>query len=259
MAYPPSAIPYTTTELITNAFYHSKIRSRNFDTISGDDIEVGLDQLNKILAQKTLSIAEIPYYTQLDFNLTAGKSQYFIPNLIQVDTITFFINGPLGANNVVRYSMGKQSRAQFFGSPRAMNIQSLPFNWHTERTYNTDLTLGAIGGGSNLFLYFVPNQAYPMEIWGLFSLANVALGQDLSKTLDLFYVDFLEFQLGERLCNVYDFLVPEGVTKELERMYKVLSKQSAQMDLKVLKMTTLDSRNSTLNYADANLGYGWRP
>lgn len=241
-------MPYLTDELITNAFYHAKIRSKEFDTLIGPDISTGIDQLNKILADKTLATSEIPYYNRVNFNAIAQVSEYFIPDLIDVSTLTFFINGPAGPN-VVRYATQKQSRAQFFGSARAMNINSLPFDWHMERTF----------GGANIYLYFVPNEAYPIEIWGLFRLASVVLQQDISLTLDMFYIDFLEFQLAERLCNVYDFEVPSGVVKQLAKMHQVLNNQSAQLDTKVLKTTTLNNRHSGLTYADVNLGKGWRP
>lgn len=239
---------YLSDELITNAFYHAKIRSREFDTLTGPDISVGIQQLNKILADKTLDVGEIPYFQGFTFNSVIGQDTYFIEDLIEVSTLTFFINGPQG-NNVVRYASGNQSRAQFFGSPRAMNIESLPFDWHMERVY----------GGANIYLYFVPNQTYPIQIWGKFRVPSVTLGQDISLSLDMFYIDFLEFQLAQRLCCAYDFTVPEGVVKELSRMIAVLNNQSAQLDTKIQKISTLGNNQGNLSYADVNIGRGYRP
>lgn len=239
---------YTAIQLITNAFYKAKIRSRGFDTILGDDLAVGLDQLNKLLSNKVLKDSEIPYYSKFVFNTVVGVDTYFIPNIIDFSTVTFFINGD-SPQNIVRYQTAYQSRSTFFGSARAMNIQSLPFNWHFERTL----------GGANLYLYFVPNDVYPIEMWGLFRLDPVALNQDLSLTLDLFYIDLLEFELAERLCTEYDFEVPQLVSKELAKIKAVLINQSAQLDTKAIKISTLDMINSSLNYADSNVGKGWRP
>ena len=39
---------YSVNKLITNAFYLSKVRSKDFQTVGGDDIAVGLDLLNEI-------------------------------------------------------------------------------------------------------------------------------------------------------------------------------------------------------------------
>lgn len=258
-------MPYTVNQAIANAYFKARIRSRAFDPVSGSDISVGLDALNFLLADKTLDISEIPYYTTISFPLVSGQDTYFIPDLITISTLTFFVNGT-SQTDVVRYSTNYQSRNEFFGSPRAMNIQSLPFNWHMERTFNTDPavvpvngTAPYIGGGANLYWYFVPDLAYPAQIWGLFRMKQVILGQDLTQTLDLFYIDFLEFQLAERLCAEFDFAVPVNVSQQLQKFYKILDKQSGQLDTKGIKITTLDNRNQTLNYAQVNLGHGWVP
>jgi hypothetical protein len=106
----------------------------------------------------------IPYFnSSYQFNAVAGQEKYFIPNLSEAETLTFFIQS-------IRYQMRKNPRDQYFGTGRTQNVLSLPFNWHCERTL----------GGSNLFIYFFPDINYPMELTGLFRLQSVTASQDLS-------------------------------------------------------------------------------
>ena len=157
---------YTVTKLITDAFYTSGIVSRDFSTVSGSQFQDGLDMVNDIITDKTVEDDMIPYFSKYSFDSIQGKDVYFIPNLIQLETLVFFIGS-------IRYEMTNLERRRFFGSSRANNIQSLPFTFHVERCT----------GGANLNLYFVPNVDYPMEAWGQFSLSEVAINQDLTSKL----------------------------------------------------------------------------
>lgn len=153
---------YTVTKLINDAYYASGIVSRDFEQASGSQLSDGLDFLNDILADKTIEKDMLPYYLRYNFYAEADVEKYFIPNLEQIETIVFFINS-------VRYQMAPTERNQYFGSSRAMNIQSLPFSWHMERCV----------GGANIYMYFSPDTNYPIEVWGQFRLAQVTLNQDL--------------------------------------------------------------------------------
>lgn len=155
---------YQVAKLISEAFYTSGIVSREFQQVAGDQSETGFDKLNEILTDTTVEDDMIPYYTTAyDFNLVAGQEKYFIPKLTKLETFTFFINS-------VRYSTYFKSKDRYFGSARAQNINSLPFNWNAERT----------NGGMNLFLYFFPQLNYPAEITGWFTLDPVqTVDQDL--------------------------------------------------------------------------------
>lgn len=231
---------YTVTKLITNAYYLSGIVARNLQTVTGDQIEDGLDLLNAVLEIKTAGIRLIPYYTQFDFTAVIGQEKYFIPDLISVETFTFFI-GP------VRYSMQQSMRKQYFGSPRVENIESLPYNWHIERCF----------GGANLYLYFVPNIAYPLEIMGKFRLSNVVLNQDLALTMDRFYIEYLRYALAEQICAEYNIpFQPQAQAKLEEYEHKVMD--ISPPDLSMTKMSSLQ-RDTALNFGDINLGLGWRP
>lgn len=154
---------YTTNQLIADSFYASGVVSREFETVSGQQISDGLQWLNDILTDKRVERGMIAYETTYSFISKVGVEKYFIPNLIQIDTITFFLKK-------VRYPMKYEKRNQYFGSARVEDIQSLPYEWYFER---------AVGGG-NLYIYFQPDQNYPMIIHGTFNIGSVSLGQDLS-------------------------------------------------------------------------------
>lgn len=155
---------YTAAQVIIEAFYESSIVSRGFQTVQGDQFGVGLIKLNEILNDTRIDTAMIPYYnTGYNGFFTAGVEQYFIPNLTNLETLTFFID-------TIRYQMRKNPRDSYFGAGRAQNVESLPFNWHAERCL----------GGMNLFIYFFPDTNYPFQITGLFALQSVTQFQDLT-------------------------------------------------------------------------------
>lgn len=230
---------YTVTKLITNAYYLSGIVSRQFQTVSGGQLADGLDLLNDLLAEKTTDKGMIPYYSSVTQNTVAGQEVYNIPDLISVSSVTFTLND-------VRYAMNQVGRDAYFGGARANNVQSLPYNFHVERTL----------GGANLYVYYLPDQVYPLEIWGLFRLASVALNQDLELTTERFYISYLRFALAKRLCIEFTYDVPPELEKQLNELELQIDKISAPLDLSLQKKSTLGGRSSSPNYAIANFG-GW--
>ncbi len=230
---------YTTLQLINNAYYESGIVSRNFETVGGQQATDGLQFLNDVIADKTVENNLIPYYSQHDFTAVIGQEMYFIPDLIEIETFVFFIN-------TIRYQTQNRARREYFGSSRADNIQSLPGSWHIERCF----------GGANLFIYFKPSQGFPLTIWGQFRLQQVTINQDLSLTLDRFYINYLKFNLAVRLCDEYNFNVPPGVAKQFAKYEDNISKRSGPMDMQFIKLSSLQKRGG-LNYGQINIGKGW--
>lgn len=230
---------YTTLQLINSAYYESGIVSRGFETVGGQQVNDGLLFLNDLIADKTVDNGLIPYYQEYDFAAIIGQEMYFIPDLINIDTFVFFIN-------TVRYQTQNRGRREYFGTSRANNIQSLPGSWHMERCF----------GGANLFIYFLPDQNFPLTIWGQFRLQQVVINQDLSLTLDRFYINYLKFDLAARLCAEYNYTVPPGVDKALSKYEDDISKKSGPMDLQLIKLSSLQKRGG-INYGQVNLGHGW--
>lgn len=231
---------YTVTKLITNAYHIASIVSREFETVSGSQINIGRDYLDDILGDKAVDNKMVPYWSQFNLNAVIGQEEYFIPNLIAVETFTFTID-------TVRYPTRNIDRKRYFGSARANNVNSLPYSWHIEKEV----------GGSRLFIYFKPDQDYPLEIWGQFGLdETTGLLQDLLLTYDRYYVNYLKYELAERICAEFDFEFPAGAYKTLERYRAMIAKKSAPLDLTLQKRSTLGNQSS-LNYGQVNFGRGW--
>lgn len=230
---------YTVTKLITNAFYSSGIVSLDFQTVSGSQLNTGLYLLNEILGEKFVENDKVPYYTKYDFNAVIGQEKYTIENLIEVESLVFFIDS-------VRYATQKIPRIQYFGSSRADNVQSLPYSWHLEREL----------GGASIYLYFKPSQAFAMQIWGQFGLTDVALNQDLLLTYDQFYISYLKYALAQRLCFNYNYDVPIGVERQLLKLEMDISKCVSPLDLRMQKVSTLTG-SGFISYSQVNLGKGW--
>ncbi len=229
---------YTTTQLITSAYYLSGIVSRELETVTGDQLSDGLNLLNLFIGVKSAQTRLIPYYTQYDFVAIQNQESYFIPNLIEVETFTFNI-GP------VRYSMQPVSRRPYFGAGRIDNIASLPFNWHLERGL----------GGSTLYVYFLPSDNFPMKIHGKFSLAAISLGQDLSTMLDVFYIDYLRHGLADYICGEYGTTFQPQAYKRFQELEQIIADVSPP-DLTLSKISSLGD-NQNISWADVNLGRGW--
>lgn len=231
----------TANQLISDAYYVSNIVSREFETPTGQQLSDGLRFLNELITDKDIDSSLVPYTSVYNFSAVIGQQMYFIPNLIYAETFTFYIN-------TIRYQTRNQQRKDYFGSFRATNIESLPFNWHTERCLN----------GSNLFLYFLPSQEFPLEIWGQFRLSTVTQFQNLSLTYEAFYTNFLKYELAVRLCKEYGYNAPPLVSEQLANYYTIINAKSNTYDLKQQKLSTLTS-GSAINYAIVNLSGGWVP
>jgi hypothetical protein len=230
---------YTTNQLISSSYYAAGVVSREFETVSGSQVGDGLVWLNNIITEKTVNESMIPYETTYNANFVVCQEIYSIPNLIQIDTLVFFLDA-------VRYAMKYEKRNAYFGTSRVENIQTLPFEWYFERQF----------GGGNLYIYFQPDRAYPMEIHGIFRIPSVSLGQDLSLTLDEFYTTYLHYALADRICAEYAYTTPDNVIRQLGKYEAFINKNSRLLDLRIGKTSTLQKRG-TFNYGFVNLGHGW--
>lgn len=231
---------YTVTELINRAFYLSQVVSRELEQVSGQQIADGLVWLNALLSLKSAHSRLIPYYQQYEFNAVPAQEEYFVPNLVQPETLTFNI-GP------VRYSTQPVSRRPYFGAGRVDNITSLPFNWHFERVLN----------GSNVFLYFLPDNNYPIKIWGKFGFDDVELNQNLLLTFDEYYIDYLRYRLALRICSEYGIPFQPQAMDELRELEEAMTDVSPP-DLTLTKYSSLQGETG-INWGDINIGRGWRP
>lgn len=230
---------YTALQLITRASYLSQIVSRSLQTPDGEMIADGLYLLNELLDVKSSDLHLIPYFQEYDFVTIQGQEKYFVPNLVYPDSVTFNIG-------VVRYSMQDLTRKGYFSTPRVDNVQSLPFSYRVERCLD----------GSNIYFYFVPADAYPIKIWGKFSLTDVALTTDLSTLYDTYFIAYLRYALAKRFCEEWGATFPDAAMAEFVRIEKKLMMISPP-DLSIQKRTYFN-RSPSLDWQLVNIP-GWVP
>lgn len=232
---------YTAQQLITRAFTLSGVVSRGLQTVTGDQISSGLNLLNSLLGWKSVETDVIPYYAyNTTFITVPGQEEYFIPNCLSIEAVTFNLG-------VLRYSMNNIPHTQYFGSGRVDNIQTLPFNYTFLREK----------GGGNLYLYFLPDQAYQLKILGKFGLTDVILTTDLEQTYDPSYIEYLRYSLAQYICSEYGIMF----NTESEKILKMIERQLMYVtppDLSMQKNSILTTGNA-LSWAQINIGRGWSP
>lgn len=228
---------YTVTQLITEAFYLSGVISEEFEEISGYQITKGLKLLKAAIEFKTAQDRLIPYFKQYDFAGVIGQEKYFIPDLIEVETLTFSIAE-------VRYPMSYTTRQKYFGTPRANNIDSLPYIFFVEKKL----------GGADLYMYFFPQQTYAFQLHGKFRLdSDLTLLQDLSLTLDGYYIEYLRYLLAEYICEDYQIQLTGAASKKLDT-YENSIFDTSPYDLSMTKDSILQSNTTSPDiYAQVNI------
>ncbi len=231
---------YTARTLITRAWYLSGIVARELQTVTGDQINDGLYLLNALLDWKAVQVDLIPYWTYYEFTAVIGQEAYYLPNVLQIQSATFNVD-------VIRYSMDWTGITKYFGTTRVDNIESLPFNW----TF-----LRGLGGGT-FYMYFLPQGNYPIKIIAKFGLTNVTLDEDLLTVYDPSYIEYLRYALAQYYCSEYGIMFnPESlkILQAIERQLMYVMPPDLEM-----RKTSILTRGSPLNFADVNLGKGWRP
>lgn len=235
---------YTTTKLITGAYYLSNMVAKGFETVKGDQLHEGLELLNSLLSFKSVDQRMVPYYRFYEFVAEIGVEKYEIPHLILQQSLTF----NLSDGSDVRYPMRWQTRNVYFGSARANNTNSLPYMYHTERKK----------GGSDLYIYFKPVQEYPFQLFGKFGLDEAELDQDLSEIYDLYYIDYLRYGLAEYICQENAITLPPQIQKKLDEFEETIYDVSP-IDLTNIRRTAFTRGQSGLSYQQINIGRGYTP
>lgn len=227
---------YTVLQLITMAYYEAGINARDLQTAGGSQFSDGLQYFNEVLASTFIDEGIVPFYKSIELTLEDGVETQFVPNLIEAETLTFFQDG-------VRYSVGQTSRREYWGTPKATNVQTLPGIFRVDRTT----------GGSNVSVTYTADKDYPAELWGLFALEEAVLNDDLYSIYDKYYVTYLRLYTAIFLCMSYNQEVPSGVQKLFTKYDHLIRKRSAQIDLKN-DIISVVSRGNSINYAQVNIG-----
>jgi len=247
---------YLAQTLITRSWFLSGIVSRNLQSVTGDQIQDGLDMLNSLLDFKQIDTSLIPYWQYIQLNAVVNQEYYFLPFVAEIESLTFNLN-------VVRYPMNYVTRRNYYGSARVDNIDTLPYSWNYNR---------ALGGG-NLALYFLPSQTFPLKMMAKIFLTDVTLQTDLTNISEIVpytfinssnqgydtgYIEYLRYELANYMCSEYGILFNPESAKILQSMRRTLMYVSPP-DLSIVKTTVLASNGQTgFNYGDVNIGRGWR-
>lgn len=229
---------YLASLLISRAYNLSGIVARDLETVSGSQTEDGLFLLNELLEFMSCDLKKIPYWQKTTFSLIAGQEVYFLANLFQIETFTFNIGA-------VRFPTTELQRVQYFGSGRVDNIQSLPFEWHLERTT----------GGSNFYVYFLPDQNYVCTLTGKYALTDVSLNTDMSSVYDGFYLAYLRHALAEKICLENDIQFDQGKMRKMMSMGKRLETVSPP-DLTLTKIKFING-SQPFDWQHVNISPGY--
>jgi len=231
---------FSAAELITESYYLSGIVSQDFETVNGSQLKDGLRSLNVLLTEKSAGTRMIPYYSRVQVPMVINQESYFVTGLVFPEDVTFDFSD-------VRYTLRILTRSQYFGTFRVNNIVTLPANYHIER----ELT------GSRVYIYPRPDKTYVMTITGKFALTEVEYDDDLELILDKFYIDYLIYALAERICGS-NGITFQPQSNEILKKYEKHITDLSQIDFTIQKVSTLQN-SSAINWADVNLGKGWRP
>lgn len=110
--------------------------------------------------------------------------------------------------------------------------------------------------GAYVYLYFVPDQAYTVKIWGKFGLTDVTLTTDLSTLYDNFYLEYLRYALADYICGEWGVTFPDASKRRLAEYMKKL-KMVSPPDLSIQKRTYFGSKPG-LDWQLVNIP-GWIP
>jgi hypothetical protein len=244
-------------DLITRAFYLSGIVARNLQVPTQEQIADGLYLLNALLDFKQIEVDLIPYWTYIEFPLVPNQEFYFLPYVAQVESATFNID-------VIRYPMEFVTRRNYYGSARVDNIATLPFSWNFNRSL----------GGGNLGLYFLPASNYPLKAMVKLFLVDVCLDTDLTNIsecvpytfinsrnqgYDTSYIEYLRYALCSLMCSEFGIMM----NPQADAIYQSYRRKLMYIeppDMSIVKQSILNNNEQIgYNYADVNLGRGWRP
>lgn len=229
---------YPAVEVVVEAYDLSGVVSADFATATKAQITRGMRLLNKLLSYQSINISFIPYHKPYVNNFSVDVQEYFIPNLVMCDTLTFMMNN-------VRWSMVPVGRKDYHGSARVQPLDSIPYEYTIEREK----------GGSRLFVYFFPDSAYPFEIWGKFGFDSVSNTTDMSLIYEDFYILYLQYALAELICNSSSTEIPPSLSNKLIEIKKALM-DVGPIDTSRQKVSMLQNQCG-VNWAVVNLSNGW--
>lgn len=197
---------FTAQQLIARSWYLSGIEARELQSIGGDRMAVGLELLNSLLNFKQGETDLIPYYQyNSTISTVIGQEKYLLTDWADIRALSFNLG-------TVRYKMTYVNNDRYFSQVRVNNITSLPFTY----TYIRQ------NGGIALYLYFLPDKVYTLNIYGKKFISDVTLSTDLLLAFDKVYIEYLRYALADYMCQEYGVEMPPRQQKILNSYIKKL-------------------------------------
>jgi len=229
---------FNTLQLIGGAYKAANINPGGYKVLTPEQKKNGLFLLNVLLSDKTVDTSMLLYWQKLEGVFDINVGEYFIENLIQIETLTFFMS-----DGTVRFPTQAQSLDEFMGSGRAMNTDSLPFFYYVNK----------VNGGATLYVYFLPSEEYAYQIWGQFQLTSVTLFENLEDKFPMYYINFLRLQLAKYLCIDGGFTCPPLVLEQLVQYRESIAENGTVDDYTMTIYNPL-AGNNYLSWPQLNIG-----
>lgn len=186
----------TANDIIVGAFNLIAVASPD-DVLSARNLNVGLDNLNDILAFFSSDGQEIPFRTKFSFTLQSGKNAYTfsqngsadinMPPIIELSECNITFNNVILPCNVVPYS-------NIVNTSRVSDLNAIPGTVYLQRQAEY----------SELFFYPAPTALINLgaTIYAKFALGTLILFEDVVQVPD-YYVRFLKYELARVLASIY--------------------------------------------------------
>jgi hypothetical protein len=201
-------------DLVTSALDLIRITSVDMP-ISGYDEEQAVKVLNKILTRMNGNGSVVPYFYDIEFNLTTGQDKYYIGTGDEADieqkpfSDVAFVN--LTYSEML-YPVGIITDAQALMTPKVIAQTFLPAKCRVYRENDAN-------GDTYTVLHFLyaPDQAYLCSMRGKPYLDQINVASTIVD-LPIYYRAFLELEMARRLVPIYGR--EDNWTTYLQAMYE---------------------------------------
>ena len=185
----------TIEKLVLNAYYLMGLIDPS-ESIDGYLIEEGIFLFNDLLDNYVSVDRLIPYYEDLNFTLTVGKSEYAVgPAETEADITAKKIVSIGQAVVIDQYTSYPLEIINYFNlldTIYTTNIKGRPYLLKLQNEINI----------SKLFFYLPPNKAYDVKMKVKFEFDNQA-DQALINVVPVQYHRFLRYALARELSSIY--------------------------------------------------------
>ena len=160
----------------------------------------GLELINELLAKFAEDSIYIPYLTELNFNLIAGKASYTISDMVpnpdvvadRIVDLSFANYTVPSAGQGIIYPLQIINKSQYYGVTRLTPLNTRPGFIFLDKQADESIVT----------LYPAPDQPYPCLLGVKCMINSLALNSDLN-ALPPFYYGFLKYSLARKFLSYY--------------------------------------------------------